>query len=306
MNRSAESERLVFEPKQVNRGMTAQFDYGAAFSRNIGWVSRAEQEILRSKRVAIAGLGGVGGQHLLTLARLGIQNFNIADLDVFDIVNFNRQIGADIHSVGQPKIEKMAELVTAINPDADLRLFPQGVTPENTSSFLADCDLYVDGLDFFVIDTREMVFDTCSRLGIPAITAAPLGMGTAFLAFLPGKMTFEEYFRTKGHPVTEKLLRFLVGLSPRMFQMPYLVDPTTADFHNHKGPSTMMGCVLSSGVIGAMTLKVLLGRGDVPAAPRGVHFDAYRNRFVKTWRPAGMNNPLQRLILYVVKKKLAA
>ena len=51
--------------------MTSSFDYHRAFSRNIGWVTRAEQDLLRKKRVAIAGMGGVGGIHLLTLARLG-------------------------------------------------------------------------------------------------------------------------------------------------------------------------------------------------------------------------------------------
>ena len=47
------------------------FSYDEAFSRNIGWVTEAEQQALRGKRVAIAGLGGVGGVHFLTLARLG-------------------------------------------------------------------------------------------------------------------------------------------------------------------------------------------------------------------------------------------
>ena len=51
---------------------TGLFDYATAFSRNIGWLTPQEQESLRSKRVAIAGLGGVGGSHLLTLTRLGI------------------------------------------------------------------------------------------------------------------------------------------------------------------------------------------------------------------------------------------
>lgn len=58
------------------------FDYHRAFSRNIGWITEHEQSTLRDKRVAIAGMGGVGGFHLLTLARLGIGKFNIADLDV--------------------------------------------------------------------------------------------------------------------------------------------------------------------------------------------------------------------------------
>ena len=52
-------------------GMPA-FDYHTAFSRNIGWLTQAEQEQLRHTRIAIAGMGGVGGIHLITLARLGV------------------------------------------------------------------------------------------------------------------------------------------------------------------------------------------------------------------------------------------
>ena len=283
---------------------TRTFDYQTAFSRNIGWVTEREQQVLRNKRVAIAGLGGVGGRHLLTLTRLGIQHFNIADLDVFDIANFNRQLGADMNSVGRPKIDVMSELASAVNPDIDLRQFPNGIDEENIDTFLDDVDLYVDGLDFFVIDMRERVFAKCAERGIPAITAAPLGMGTAFLAFMPGKMTFEEYFRMRGQPTREKLLRFLVGLSPAMLQMSYLVDSSAADFDNHKGPSTPMGCDLSAGVMGSMALKILLGRGGVPAAPKGLHFAAYRNRLSMTWRPGGMCNPLQKLILSIANKRL--
>ena len=57
------------------------FDYHEAFSRNLGWVTETEQEVLRNKRIAIAGMGGVGGSHLLTLTRLGIGAFNLADFE---------------------------------------------------------------------------------------------------------------------------------------------------------------------------------------------------------------------------------
>jgi tRNA A37 threonylcarbamoyladenosine dehydratase len=60
-------------------------DYATAFSRNLGWTTEWEQQALRARRVAIAGLGGVGGAHLLALARLGIGGFHIADLDRFDL-----------------------------------------------------------------------------------------------------------------------------------------------------------------------------------------------------------------------------
>ena len=69
--------------------MSTTFVYEEAFSRNIGWITKAEQQILRKKRIAIAGMGGVGGVHLLTLARLGIGAFHIADLDVFETVNID-------------------------------------------------------------------------------------------------------------------------------------------------------------------------------------------------------------------------
>ena len=80
------------------------FDFGKAFIRNVGWVTPDEQALLRSRRVAIAGLGGVGGAHLVTLTRLGIGSFHIADPDAFGIENFNRQLGARMSTLGRPKI----------------------------------------------------------------------------------------------------------------------------------------------------------------------------------------------------------
>ena len=112
------------------------FDYEAAFDRNIGWVTESEQRRLRSCRVAIAGLGGVGGNHLLTLARLGIGAFSLADFDEFSIANFNRQAGASMSTVGAPKLSVMASMARDIQPDMDLRMFPKGVTPENLDDFL--------------------------------------------------------------------------------------------------------------------------------------------------------------------------
>ncbi len=286
--------------------MAKAFHYESAFSRNIGWITETEQQILRCKRIAIAGLGGVGGSHLLTLTRLGIGKFNIADLDIFELANFNRQAGASISHIDRSKVDVLAELALDINPDLELRTFPEGVTAENCERFLKDVDLYVDGLDFFAVEARRMVFAACAEKGIPAITAAPLGMGVALLNFLPGRMTFEEYFRMEGRSEQEQLLRFLVGLSPAMLQAPYLVDNTRVDLDSHKGPSTPMACELCAGVAATHALKLLLNRGKVPAAPRGVHFDAYRDKLSFTWRPGGNNNPIQRLAVRIAKKKLSA
>lgn len=282
------------------------YDYGTAFSRTIGWVTRDELTRLRRARVAIAGLGGVGGIHLTTLTRLGIGSFRIADFDHFDIHNFNRQAGANMSTIGRAKSEVMAELALGINPELDLQVFPQGVTPDNLSDFLEGVDIYIDGLDFFAVEARRMVFAACTRLGIPAVTAAPLGMGSAVLVFLPGRMSFEDYFCLEGQAEHEQLLRFLLGLSPAMLQRAYLVDPSAVDFLAKRGPSTPMACELCAGLAATEVLKVLLKRGRVTAAPWGMHFDAYRKRLVHTYRPWGNRNPIQRLMLAVARRQLRA
>jgi hypothetical protein len=119
-------------------------------------------------------------------------------------------------------------------------------------------------------------------------------------------MTFEDYFRWQDHDEAEMAIRFLVGLSPAMLQRAYLVDPNAVDFHSHRGPSTPMACELCAGICGTEALKVLLKRGRVVAAPRGVHFDAYKNRLRRTWRPGGNAHPLQRVLIALTRRRYAA
>lgn len=285
--------------------MTSSFSYDTAFSRNIGWVTHPEQATLKTKRVAIAGMGGVGGVHLLTLVRLGIGAFHIADFDTFDVANFNRQVGASMSSVGQPKTEVLAAMARDINPEVDIRIFPDGLTVDNLPAFFCGVDLYVDGLDFFAFEARRAAFAACADLGIAAITAAPLGMGTALLNFLPGQMTFEEYFQWGDLPEHDKALLFLLGLAPRGLHFGYLADPSAVSLPERRGPSSIIGCQLCAGVAAGEALKILLKRGKVLSAPHGLQFDAYRNKFVHTWRPGGNRHFLQRLALMVARRRLA-
>ena len=281
------------------------FNYDDAFSRNIGWVTEAEQQRLRRSRVAIGGLGGVGGVHLLTLARLGIGRFSIADFDVFDIVNFNRQVGATVSSLKEPKIDVLADMTKNINPEVDLRLFPAGVQEKNIEAFLDDVDVYVDGLDFFAFSARRMTFSACERRKIPVVTAAPLGLGVALLVFGPGGMPYEDYFGFEGCDEMEMAIRFLVGLSPAMLQRGYVADMSRVNLAERRGPSSIAACQLCAGVAAVETLKLLLGRGGVRFAPWGSQFDAYRMRYSRTWRPGGYRNPLQRLMRTLVARQLA-
>ena len=286
--------------------MKNPFRYEQAFARNIGWITPEEQQRLRNKRVAIAGIGGVGGVHLLTLTRLGISRFNIADFDRFDIPNFNRQVGAMMSTLGQPKAEVLERMARDINPEVDIRVFSDGVDAGNLDDFLGDADLYVDGLDFFAFDARRQTFARCAQLGVPATTAAPLGMGAALLNFMPGGMTFEEYFQWGDLPDIDKAIRFAIGLAPAGLHRPYLVMPEAVNFDEQRGPSTFMACQLCAGIVGTEALKILLGRGKVLAAPYGMQFDAYRNKLKQTWRPGGSSHPIQRLAIAIGKRQFAS
>jgi molybdopterin/thiamine biosynthesis adenylyltransferase len=279
------------------------FNYQQAFSRNLGWVTEAEQTLLKNKRIGIAGAGGVGGIHLLTLARLGVSNFNISDFDDFEVHNFNRQSGAFMSTLNQQKVDVMEKMAKDINPEADIKSFPEGIFAHNVDEFLEGVDLYVDALDFFALEARKTVFKKCYEKNIPVITAAPLGMGCAFLCFMPKKMSYEEYFRFESkESEDDQLIQFLIGLSPAMLQRPYLVDDTRVSFKEKRGPSTPMAVNLCAGIAGTYALKILLNRGDILCAPHGLHFDAYRNKMVKTWRPFGNAGLIPRIMFQIAKK----
>jgi molybdopterin-synthase adenylyltransferase len=284
--------------------MTTEFDYGVAFDRNVGWVTETEQQSLRHKRVAIAGMGGVGGFHLLTLARLGISRFRIADLDTFELANFNRQAGAVMSTLSRSKVDVLAAMARDINPESEIDVYGDGVQPNNMEAFFEGVDLYVDGLDAFAFDAREAVFAHCAARGIPAITAAPLGMSAALMNFLPGRMSFEEYFRLRGCSEMEKAVKFLVGLAPSLLHRTYLVDRARVDLRKKKGPSSVVACQLCAGVAAGEAVKILLGRGRVRSAPHGFQIDAYRNRMAHTWRPGGNRHPFNRIAIAVAKRQL--
>lgn len=280
------------------------FCYDEAFSRNIGWVSPKEQLILKNKTVAIAGLGGVGGFHLLTLCRLGITNFHIADPDHFELANFNRQAGATISSLNLAKNQTLLEMAKNINPYINIKVF-DSISNDNVVEFIGDCDLYLDGMDFFAVETRALLFNTCAQFKIPAITAAPMGMGVNYLIFDEHGMSFDDYFQWDNKTEKQKLINFVIGLAPKPLHISYLVDISSVNFEQKKGPSTIMSCMLCAGVAGVQALKILLNRGTIYSAPYYYVFDPYIGKYKRGYLLWGNKNPIQRLKQILINKKLA-
>ncbi len=287
---SAQTSRQAYA-EQNAKPDTHWFNYDLAFSRNIGWLTEWEQQQLRGSKIAIAGMGGVGGVHMLTLARLGIGRFSVADFDQFEVANFNRQMGASVRTLGEPKVASVVMLAKEINPELDVDMFDAGVDETNIYAFLDGVSVYVDGLDFFVLDIRRKIFALARAKGITAVTAAPIGMGTGYLIFTPDGMSFDDYFGFKDGDTQGNYVRFLLGLTPAMLHRAYLQDPTRVDLVGKRGPSTAIACQLCAGVAAAEVLKIILKRGPIKAAPYYHHFDPYQGRYVVRKLRNGVDGP---------------
>lgn len=272
-----------------------------AFSRNLGIITPAEQDMLARSKAAIPGLGGVGGLHCAALARLGVGAFSLADPDFFELANFNRQYGASMRHLGQPKLDAMREEALQINPHLKIDAFPEGVGPANMDAFLSGVDVVVDGLDFFAFDIRRALFNRARELGIPVVTAAPLGFTSSVLVFTPDGMSFDEYFDiTDGLPMREKLLRFAVGLAPRGLHVRQM-DPARISLDLGRGPSLGTACLLCASLAATQAARLITGRPGLKPAPWSMQIDPLGGR-LRTARPRrGNASPSQKARLWFVR-----
>ncbi len=273
--------------------------YAEATSRNIGLVEESEQEILRNATVAIVGMGAAGGHHLLALARLGVGNFVIADPDTFDIVNLHRQAGAFCDTLGRNKAEVMAETVRRINPCANVRVFPVAIDESNIDEFLEGADIVVDGIEFFEIDVRRMVFAKAREKGLHAITAGPVGYGSSVQIFAPDGMSFDRYFGIRpGMTRAERLACFGVGLLPRMPKSKHM-NAAKVDFERQKGPALISAIMICSGIMATEVMRVLLKREGLRAVPHSYYFDPYGKRYDRGFFRFGRTRLRDRLMRWL-------
>ncbi len=237
------------------------FSHDIAFERNRGLISASEQRRLLESLVAIAGCGGGGGAYATTLARLGVGRFRIIDPDVFALVNFNRQVGASMETLGRNKAAVTAEQIRAINPDAGVEALEDRITGENAAAFVRGADLVIDGIDFFSIAARRHLFAAAREAKIPALTAAPLGFSATLHVFAPGGLSFDEYFDlSDGQSRFDQLVRFALGLAPAGLHRSYM-DLASVDPKSGRGPSSIIGIQLAASLVGAEAVRILLRRG---------------------------------------------
>lgn len=165
------------------------------FSRTALLVGQGAIEKLQASRVAIFGIGGVGGYVAEALARSGVGCFDLIDNDTVALTNLNRQIIATHDTIGQPKVQVMAERIHAINPEAVVQVHQCFFLPENAHEFdFAQYDYVVDAVD--TVAAKIAIIMAAKAANVPVISS--MGAGNKMD---PGKFQVADIFKTSVDPL---------------------------------------------------------------------------------------------------------
>lgn len=164
------------------------------WDRNLGWLSKQEQQRLAQSTVAIAGAGGDGGELAITLAQLGVGAFKIADPERFELENLNRQAGASYRTIGRNKAEVIGEMIKDINPFARVEVYNEGVSVDSIHEFVDGADLVIDETEYTQHELGVMIAREARKNGLPVLMGLNVGFGSYVMSFSPAGRSFESCF----------------------------------------------------------------------------------------------------------------
>ena len=165
------------------------------FSRTQLLIGEEAIKKLSESRVAVFGIGGVGGYVCEALVRSGVGHFDLIDDDKVCLTNLNRQILATRKTVGKYKAEVMAERMQEINPEADIRIHKCFFLPENADDFPFDeYDYVIDAVD--TVTAKLELIMRCKEKNVPVISA--MGAGNKLDA---GRMKIADIYETQVCPL---------------------------------------------------------------------------------------------------------
>lgn len=145
-----------------------------AFSRTKLLIGDDNLKKLENARVAIFGIGGVGGYVCEALVRSGISSFDLIDNDVISITNLNRQIIATRDTIGRKKVDVMKERILSINQNAKVNTFDTFYLEENKNQFdFTKYDYVIDAID--TISGKLSLIEECKKVNTPIISSMGAG-----------------------------------------------------------------------------------------------------------------------------------
>jgi len=174
--------------------------------------------LIKRKKIIVFGVGGVGGYAIEALVRAGIFTIAIVDYDIVDITNINRQIIALHSTIGRKKVEVMAERIKDINPEAEVRIYPEKLTEENIDSFgLKEYDYIVDAIDD--VPAKLLLIKTAKELGVPIISS--MGTGNKFN---PALLRIDDIRKTNTCPLAKAVRKETAKLGIRNLKVVFSTE----------------------------------------------------------------------------------
>ena len=230
--------------------------YWEIASRQMSIVTRSEQERFKDAKITVIGCGGIGGETIEMLARMGIGELVLVDKDAFDLSNLNRQTLATIADLGLDKSAVAVEKVRLINPYVKVTTFNEHVDKTNIDKVIGDSNIVIDALDNVL--TRVIVSRAAKEKGIPYIHGAIHGTLGQITVFLPNSdKTYEEMFNlpSVGKELNDETIEALKNVTSGV---PPVIGPTP----------NLIGCLEAF-----EAYKIITGVGKVTVAPKILTFD---------------------------------
>ncbi len=147
--------------------------YSEVFTRTALCIGAEALESLSEKKVLVCGLGGVGSHAAVSLARSGIGKLALCDCDVTVKSNINRQIQANLDSVGRYKTEVLKEIISKINPYCEVTIFTEFIEKSRIPALTEGCDFVIDAID--TVTAKLDLAEYCVNNGIAIVSSMGTG-----------------------------------------------------------------------------------------------------------------------------------
>lgn len=165
-------------------------------------IGKTNLEKITNAKVLIIGVGGVGGYTVESLVRSGVGHIYIADYDLVDETNLNRQIIALQSTIGKYKVDVMRERIKDINPNCEVTTIKDFIDENNVETLIKNVDFVVDACD--TVTTKLSIIQTCKKLNVPFISC--MGTGNKMD---PSKLQIIDIRKTSYDPLAKKIRKFV-------------------------------------------------------------------------------------------------
>lgn len=263
----------------------SSFSYSEMTKRNLGFVNAEEQQRLRDSAVFVVGVGGMGGACLQSLVRLGVGRILLADQDEFEVSNLNRQVFANLDTVGRSKAESTAEAIRKINPECDVTVYGADWI-DHLDAILTEATTVINGMD----DLRAGIelYRQAARHGATVIDAYTSAVPSVFVV-KPSDPRPEERFQypTRGihyRNITDEMVdeckrrefEFVLSQSSSLSEVH--LDLVSEMMKGSRARISMAPMVILTGTLMAYEAYYLLTGHETRTDSRGYFFNPRKNK----------------------------